>query len=126
MGTAAGREVFPSLPLLQAVYGVLKEAEHRSTFYIPYWNIPIAKYVVPRQIQFHKGEREHMGLAGLHTRFGGRASCGAHVARGWGVAVGGGAMPGGNVPCALRCAAHLPLQPLLDIFLCSPHVQTWL
>ena len=21
----------------QAVYGVLKEAEHRSTFYIPYW-----------------------------------------------------------------------------------------
>ncbi len=33
----------------QAVYGVLKEAEHRSTFYIPYWNIPITKYIVPRQ-----------------------------------------------------------------------------
>jgi hypothetical protein len=34
----------------QAVYGVLKEAEHRSTFYIPYWNIPITKYIVPRQV----------------------------------------------------------------------------
>lgn len=41
-------------PVIQAVYGVLKEAEHRSTFYIPYWNIPIARYVVPRQIQFYK------------------------------------------------------------------------
>ena len=29
--------------LLQAVYGVLKEAEHRSTFYIPYWDLPGAK-----------------------------------------------------------------------------------
>ncbi len=27
----------------QAVYGVLKEAEHRSTFYIPYWDLPFAK-----------------------------------------------------------------------------------
>lgn len=35
----------------QAVYGVLKEAEHRSTFYIPYWNIPITKYIVPRQVR---------------------------------------------------------------------------
>lgn len=41
-------------PVIQAVYGVLKEAEHRSTFYIPYWNIPISKFVVPRQIQFNK------------------------------------------------------------------------
>jgi len=30
-------------PVIKAVYGVLKEAEHRSTFYIPYWNIPITK-----------------------------------------------------------------------------------
>ncbi len=37
----------------QAVYGVLKEAEHRSTFYIPYWNIPITKYIVPRQRKFN-------------------------------------------------------------------------
>lgn len=27
---------------MQSVYGVLKEAEHRSTFYIPYWNLPLA------------------------------------------------------------------------------------
>lgn len=37
---------------MQAVYGVLKEAEHRSTFYIPYWNIPITRYIVPRQRKF--------------------------------------------------------------------------
>lgn len=37
----------------QAVYGVLKEAEHRSTFYIPYWNLPFAKNLVPRQRQFY-------------------------------------------------------------------------
>lgn len=30
-------------PVIKSVYGVLKEAEHRSTFYIPYWNIPITK-----------------------------------------------------------------------------------
>jgi hypothetical protein len=41
----------PTTPPVQAVYGVLKEAEHRSTFYIPYWNIPITKYVVPRQVR---------------------------------------------------------------------------
>lgn len=34
---------------MQAVYGVLKEAEHRSTFYIPYWKIPLARALVPRQ-----------------------------------------------------------------------------
>eukprot|EP00887_Chlorella_sp_A99_P005162 scaffold40.g5162.t1 len=32
-------------PVIKAVYGVLKEAEHRSTFYIPYWNLPLARYV---------------------------------------------------------------------------------
>lgn len=41
-------------PIIKAVYGVLKEAEHRSTFYIPYWNIPLTKYLVPRQVAFHK------------------------------------------------------------------------
>ncbi|MEW5302811.1 MAG: hypothetical protein WDW36_005557 [Sanguina aurantia] len=40
-------------PVIKSVYGVLKEAEHRSTFYIPYWNIPIAQFVVPRQIAFN-------------------------------------------------------------------------
>eukprot|EP00210_Caulerpa_lentillifera_P000713 g690.t1 len=35
-------------PVIKAVYGVLKEAEHRSTFYFPYWNIPGANFIVPR------------------------------------------------------------------------------
>eukprot|EP00193_Tetraselmis_chui_P000943 CAMPEP_0177762288 /NCGR_PEP_ID=MMETSP0491_2-20121128/6265_1 /TAXON_ID=63592 /ORGANISM="Tetraselmis chuii, Strain PLY429" /LENGTH=615 /DNA_ID=CAMNT_0019278333 /DNA_START=263 /DNA_END=2111 /DNA_ORIENTATION=- len=41
-------------PVIQAVYGVLKEAEHRSTFYIPYWNLPLADKLVPRQIEFNR------------------------------------------------------------------------
>jgi cytochrome P450 len=39
-------------PVVKAVYGVLKEAEHRSTFYIPYWNLPLASALVPRQRAF--------------------------------------------------------------------------
>ena len=39
---------------LQAVYSVLKEAEHRSTFYIPYWSLPLAMQIVPRQRKFTK------------------------------------------------------------------------
>lgn len=39
-------------PVIKAVYGVLKEAEHRSTFYIPYWKIPLARALVPRQRKF--------------------------------------------------------------------------
>jgi cytochrome P450 len=41
-------------PVIKAVYGVLKEAEHRSTFYIPYWNLPLARYLVPRQAAFRR------------------------------------------------------------------------
>lgn len=41
-------------PVIKAVYGVLKEAEHRSTFYIPYWNLPLAEYLVPRQAAFRR------------------------------------------------------------------------
>lgn len=39
-------------PVIKAVYGTLFEAEHRSTFYIPYWNLPFAKWLVPRQRKF--------------------------------------------------------------------------
>lgn len=39
-------------PVIKAVYGVLKEAEHRSTFYIPYWNVPLLRAIVPRQRAF--------------------------------------------------------------------------
>ncbi|KAG6496549.1 hypothetical protein ZIOFF_044416 [Zingiber officinale] len=40
-------------PVIKAVYGTLFEAEHRSTFYIPYWNLPFVRWIVPRQIKFH-------------------------------------------------------------------------
>ncbi len=30
-------------PVIKSVYGLLKEAEHRSTFYIPYWDLPLAR-----------------------------------------------------------------------------------
>nr|QNS29943.1 cytochrome P450 [Nothapodytes nimmoniana] len=39
-------------PVIKAVYGTLFEAEHRSTFYIPYWKIPLATWLVPRQWKF--------------------------------------------------------------------------
>ncbi|KAL3039913.1 hypothetical protein AAZX31_01G212200 [Glycine max] len=34
------------------LYGTLFEAEHRSTFYIPYWKIPLARWIIPRQRKF--------------------------------------------------------------------------
>ncbi|KAF3445077.1 hypothetical protein FNV43_RR14770 [Rhamnella rubrinervis] len=40
-------------PVIKAVYGTLFEAEHRSTFYFPYWKIPFMKWIVPRQRKFH-------------------------------------------------------------------------
>ena len=48
---------------VQAVYGVLKEAEHRSTFYLPYWKLPLASVVVPRQRKFS----EDLGFPELVT-----------------------------------------------------------
>ncbi|XP_030456075.2 cytochrome P450 97B2, chloroplastic [Syzygium oleosum] len=41
-------------PVIKAVYGTLFEAEHRSTFYIPYWKVPLASWIVPRQRKFRK------------------------------------------------------------------------
>ncbi|KAL6983193.1 hypothetical protein U1Q18_016586 [Sarracenia purpurea var. burkii] len=41
-------------PIIKAVYGTLFEAEHRSTFYIPYWKLPFARWLVPRQRKFQK------------------------------------------------------------------------
>lgn len=34
---------------LQAVYTSLREAEYRSTAFVPYWNIPLLRAIVPRQ-----------------------------------------------------------------------------
>ena len=39
----------PLPPPPQAVYVVLREAEHRSTAPLPYWNLPGANQLIPRQ-----------------------------------------------------------------------------
>ncbi|GAA0149692.1 oxygenase [Lithospermum erythrorhizon] len=44
-------------PVIKAVYGTLFEAEHRSTFYIPYWKLPLARWLVPRQRKFRNDLR---------------------------------------------------------------------
>ncbi|EPS66221.1 hypothetical protein M569_08554, partial [Genlisea aurea] len=44
-------------PVIKAVYGTLFEAEHRSTFYIPYWKIPLIEWLVPRQRKFQNDLR---------------------------------------------------------------------
>lgn len=44
-------------PVIKAAYACLKEAEHRATFLVPYWNIPVIGQgpfaVVPRQREFY-------------------------------------------------------------------------
>lgn len=69
-------------PVIKAVYGVLKEAEHRSTFYIPYWNLPLSSVLVPRQRKFRadlavinaclddliEGEKKSRGCCCLFSR----------------------------------------------------------
>lgn len=43
-------------PVIKAAYACLKEAEHRSTFLLPYWNVPVLgegpNSIVPRQREF--------------------------------------------------------------------------
>jgi len=43
-------------PVIKAAYACLKEAEHRSTFLVPYWNVPVLGEgpwsIVPRQREF--------------------------------------------------------------------------
>lgn len=41
-------------PVIKAVYNILKETEHRSVTPIPYWNLPLAKTLVPRLRRFHE------------------------------------------------------------------------
>ncbi|XRB11193.1 cytochrome P450 [Pseudoscourfieldia marina] len=40
--------------VVKAVYRVLREAEHRSTFYVPYWDLPFASYIFSDQIRFRE------------------------------------------------------------------------
>ena len=41
-------------PIVKAVYRVLREAEHRSTSFIPYWNLPYADQWMGGQVEFRK------------------------------------------------------------------------
>lgn len=36
-------------PFIQAVYTALREAEYRSTAFVPYWNFAPLRWLVPRQ-----------------------------------------------------------------------------
>lgn len=36
-------------PVIQAVYTALREAEYRSTAFVPYWKVPLLRWLVPRQ-----------------------------------------------------------------------------
>ena len=55
IGKAVFNYEFDSLstddPVIKAVYTTLREAEYRSTYPIPYWNIPLLAALVPRQRQ---------------------------------------------------------------------------
>ena len=87
-GAPNAREVFAAVAAvaealaLQAVYSVLKEAEHRSTFYIPYWNLPLAMQLVPRQRRFTKNLRVSIYLCIVPTALMCSANCG-HADRGF-------------------------------------------
>lgn len=41
-------------PVVKAVYRVLREAEHRSSSFIPYWNLPYADKWMGGQVEFRK------------------------------------------------------------------------
>lgn len=41
-------------PVVKAVYRVLREAEHRSSSFIPYWNLPYADQWMGKQVEFRQ------------------------------------------------------------------------
>jgi len=41
-------------PVIKAVYRVLREAEHRSTFFLPYWKVEPLTWVIPQQVEFKR------------------------------------------------------------------------
>lgn len=41
-------------PVVKSVYRVLREAEHRSSSFIPYWNLPYADKWMGGQVEFRK------------------------------------------------------------------------
>mmetsp|Transcript_22568 Transcript_22568/g.51197 ORF Transcript_22568/g.51197 Transcript_22568/m.51197 type:complete len:731 (+) Transcript_22568:200-2392(+) len=56
-------------PIVKAVYRVLREAEHRSSSFIPYWDLPYADQWMGGQVEFRKDmEMLDNILAGLINR----------------------------------------------------------
>eukprot|EP00752_Nemacystus_decipiens_P011021 g9793.t2 len=56
-------------PVIQSVYSVLKEAEHRSMTPAPYWQLPLANQLVPRLRKFNRDlETLNTVLTDLITR----------------------------------------------------------
>lgn len=51
------RSVSHESPIIKAVYRTLREAEHRSMTFLPYWKIPGATTIVPRQRRFTEDMR---------------------------------------------------------------------
>lgn len=51
------RSVMSESPIIKAVYRALKETEHRSMMFLPYWKIPGAASVVPRLRRFYSDMR---------------------------------------------------------------------
>lgn len=49
--------VITESPIIKAVYRALKETEHRSMSFLPYWKIPLAKNVIPRLRKFYSDMR---------------------------------------------------------------------
>ena len=41
-------------PVVKAVYRLLKEAEHRTTALLPYWDLPYADRIFPSQVEFKR------------------------------------------------------------------------
>ncbi len=90
-------------PHPQAVYGVLKEAEHRSTFYIPYWNLPLASVL---------GEREQRARALLRQLFWVPAFCAETLQQlaAWGRQLDTSASPS-IAPVILQCRGSASSRP---------------
>lgn len=88
----------------QAVYTTLREAEYRSTAPIAYWNLPPARWLVPRQRRVQEALKVRMGMrvrARAHVQFflrhGGRAGSGLLVGRGVAAAARAGGAQGASV-----------------------------
>ena len=49
-------------PVIRAVYTALRETEHRSLVPVPYWKLPFATELIPRQVRARDSARESSRL----------------------------------------------------------------